>query len=284
MARTLPSVNGIVLSHLEYDLLWADLGLGPQPYPLEVRSHGYTMDERDVLGGQVFDGLAEAGLIDEDDRVDPRVDELLESLARPVVSVDALVVGEISLRVLAAAGKRRGVLATLDDVELALRPMWPDELVDVVAGVIGDCNPGPGEPVRLPRETFSEAMRAFADKGYPAFERTLARAGITGRATRALSTMVDSPRHVSGQLAANGAAGRSPVVSWFDTDAGRYGATVQDVAGTRWVTVTPANGHWLVNRVEELLHRAGETGTAGGSGASEGYESSTWSVFEKGER
>ncbi|MFD9961379.1 ESX secretion-associated protein EspG [Amycolatopsis sp. NPDC059020] len=75
-----------------------------------------------------------------------------------------------------------------------------------------------------------------------------------------------------------------PVVSWFDTGAGRYGATVQDVAGTRWVTVTPANGHWLVNRVEELLHRVGETGTPGTSGASEDYESSTWSVFEKGER
>src|SRR2546430_2335123 len=120
MARTLPTVDGVVLSHLEYDLLWADLELGPQPYPLEVRSHGYTMDERDALGGRALRGLAEAGLIDEAAQPGcgqapehlPAQRELLELLARPVVSVDALIVGEVPLRVLAAAGSRRGVLDT----------------------------------------------------------------------------------------------------------------------------------------------------------------------------
>lgn len=283
MARALTSAGGLVLSHLEYDLLWADLELGPPPYPLEVRSHGFTMAERDELGGQVFAGLAAAGLVDEDDEIDPRVDELLELLARNVFSVDALVYGEIALRVLAAAGPRRGVLATLDDAELALRPIRPDGLAGVLTGLIGDSRPGPGEPVRLPREAFSAAMKAYADKGFTAFERVLGQAGISGRATRALSTMVESPRHASGQLAANGPGGRSPVVSWFDTEAGRYGATVAETAGTRWVTVTPANGRWLANRIGELLDRVRENGTAGSSRASDGEESS-WSVFGEGER
>lgn len=66
-------------------------------------------------------------------------------------------------------------------------------------------------------------MNAFASDGYEGFTAALARAGVVGRAVRALSSIVDSPRACSGQLAANGPAGRSPIVTWFDTEAGRYG-------------------------------------------------------------
>jgi ESX secretion-associated protein EspG len=249
------TADGVVLSHLEYDLLWADLEVGPQPYPLEVRSHGYTMAERDELGGQVFQTLARAGLIDERDEVDPRLDELLMLLARPAFSVDALVFGEQALRVLAAAGTREAVLAVLDEQELTMRTSPPHELVDRVAELAGRRPPGPGQPVRMPREVFSAAMRAFADNGFFGFERTLADAGVRGRETRALATIVESPRTASGQLAANRAGRRSGVVTWFDTEAGRYGATVENVAGTRWVSLTPADGRWLAERIREQLER-----------------------------
>lgn len=255
MARRMTTVDGVVLSHLEYDLLWADLELGPQPYPVEVRSHGYTMAERDELGGQVFATLARGGLIDERNEVDPRLDEWLMLLARPAFSVDALVFGEKALRVLAAAGTRDAVLAVLDDDELALQSSRPHELIGLMAGVVGDCPPGPGQPVRVPREVFSAAMQAFAGHGFFGFERALADAGVRGRETRALSTIVESPRRASGQLAANRAGRRSGVVSWFDTEAGRYGATVENVAGTRWVSLTPADGRWLAGRMTELLDR-----------------------------
>ncbi|GLY66466.1 ESX secretion-associated protein EspG [Amycolatopsis taiwanensis] len=255
MARRMTTVDGVVLSHQEYDLLWADLQAGPQPYPLEVRSHGYTMAERDELGGHVFETLAQGGFVDEHDEVDPRLDELLMLLAGPAFSVDALVLAEVPLRVLAAAGTRDGVLAVLDERELALRPCRPHELVDLVAGVIGDRPPGPGQSVRLPREVFSAAMNAFAGNGFLGFERTLADAGVAGRETRALATIVESPRAASGQAAANRAGRRSPVVTWYDTEAGRYAAIVEEVAGTRWVTVTPADGRWLAGRIGELLDR-----------------------------
>ncbi|TNC23608.1 ESX secretion-associated protein EspG [Amycolatopsis alkalitolerans] len=255
MARELTAVAGVVLSHLEYDLLWEDLDLGPHPYPLEVPSHGFTMAERDELGARVFETLSQARLIDEHEDVDSRLGEMLVLLARPELSVDAVLFGEAPLRMLAAAGRRQGVLAVLDEGELALRPCRPDEIGDLVAAVIGDAAPGPGAAVRLPREAFSAAMRAYAEGGYTGFERALSQAGITGRAVRALSTIVGTPRTASGQLAVNGPRGRSPIVSWYDTEAGRYGATVDDVAGGRWVTIAPANGAWMAGRIGELADR-----------------------------
>lgn len=254
MARRMTTVDGVVLSHLEFDLLWEDLDLGTPPYPLKVPSHGLTMTERDELGGQVFETLDRAGLID-GDRVAVELEEHLTLLARPVLSVDALLVGEVPLRLLAAAGRRHAVLAVLDHIELALRPIPARDLVGIVTDVIGDVPAGPGQPVRLPREVFSEAMNSFAAKGHDAFEWTLAQAGVTGRQVRALSTIVGTRRRCSGQLAANGPGGRSPVLAWFDTEAGRYGVTVDAVPGGRLVTVTPADGTWLAARLGELLDR-----------------------------
>jgi hypothetical protein len=261
MARRMPAVGGVVLTHLEFDLLWSDLDLGAPPYPLEIRSHGFTMAERDELGGQVFDSLDQAGLIDGEE-VAAGLEEQLVLLSRPVLSVDALIIGEVPLRLVAAAGHRQAVLAVLDHAELALRPIRPAELTGVVADVIGDVPPGPGHPVTLAREAFSGAMNAFAANGHDGFTATLARAGITGRAARALSSIVDSPRTCSGQLAANGPLGRSPIVAWFDTEAGRYGVTVEAAGGGRLVTVTPADKRWLAARLTGLMDQVRERGAA----------------------
>ncbi|MFD2416063.1 ESX secretion-associated protein EspG [Amycolatopsis pigmentata] len=254
MARRMPAVGGVVLSHLEFDLLWSDLDLGAPPYPLEIRSHGFTMAERDQLGGRVFESLDEAGLIDGDE-VAAWVEDLLVLLSRPVLSVDALIIGQVPLRLVAVAGHRQAVLAVLDHTELALRPIRPAELTEVVADVIGDVGAGPGQPVTLAREAFSAAMNAFASDGHEGFTAALAREGVTGRAVRALSSIVDSPRTCSGQFAANGPAGRSPIVAWFDTEAGRYGVTVEAAGAGRLVTVTPADKRWLAARLSALLDR-----------------------------
>ncbi|GAA3533019.1 ESX secretion-associated protein EspG [Amycolatopsis ultiminotia] len=253
MARQLTGADGVVLSHLEFDLLWEDLDLGPSPYPLEVPSHGATMDERDELGVRVAESLAESGLLDEQDEPHPRLAELFALLAEPVFSVDLLVFRDPPLRALVAAGRRLGVLAVLDAGELALRPCLPDEVPRLAAGIVGTAGPGPGRAVRLPRETFTEAMTAFAERGHDAFERVLAVAGLTGGDLRALSTLVTTPRTGYGQLAANGPGGRSPSVAWYDTGAGRYGAVTRENAGTSWVTITPADDEWLHDRIAELL-------------------------------
>lgn len=70
----------------------------------------------------VFESLHAAGLHDGRE-VDRALEDLLILLSRPVLSLDALVLGEVPLRVPAAASGRRAVLAVLDREELALRPI-----------------------------------------------------------------------------------------------------------------------------------------------------------------
>jgi len=252
MARRSATASGVVLSHVEFDLLWEDLGSGEAPYPLSVPSHGVTMDERAQLGQRVFDGLADAGLADGDE-VAPDLAEMFTLLGESVLSVDALVVADEPWRMLAATGGGRGVLAVLDGREVALEPLYAGDLVSTVSRIIGEASRGPGERVRMPRSAFAAAMDGYARAGYPGFETALSGAGVTGRAVRPLATMVTSVRHAAGQLAANGARGRTPVTSWFDTEAGRYAVTGEDIGGEEWVTVTPAGGMWMANQVTALV-------------------------------
>ncbi|QFZ22117.1 ESX secretion-associated protein EspG [Saccharothrix syringae] len=245
MARR--SATGVVLTHLEFDLLWEDLGTGDLPYPLEVPSHGETEDERDELGGQVLRTLTEAGLADGHE-VATELEDLFGLLAHGAVSVDALVFRPTPWRVLARTRGPRGVLAVLNDREVALEPVT--DLVAPIARVIGDAPPGPGEPVTLPRQVFSAAVDAYAESGHAAMERVLTRAGVTGRATRPITTLVDSPRQAAGQLAATGPTGRSRILSWTDTAAGRYAMSTDDAD---WLRISPADTPWLTRHLTTLL-------------------------------
>ncbi|MFJ6675611.1 ESX secretion-associated protein EspG [Actinosynnema sp. NPDC091369] len=251
MARR--SATAVVLSHLEFDLLWEDLGAGEPPYPLEVPSHGETMDERDALGSEVLRTLTEAGLADGED-VAPELEDLFTLLAHGEVSVDALVFRPHPWRVLATSRGRQGVLAVLNDREVALEPVT--DLTSAITRVIGDAPAGPGEQVRMPRPVFAAAMDAYAQSGHTALERTLAQAGITGRATRSITTLVDSPRKSTGQLAATGPGGRSRVLSWTETAAGRYALTTEQSPDTEWVHLSPADTPWLTRHLTALLTRA----------------------------
>jgi hypothetical protein len=254
MARRTPTGTGLVLSLLEFDLLWEELGEGaPPPYPLEIPSHGATLEERDELDDEVFAGLQAAGLA-EDDEVAEELARPLRVLAKPSYSVDLMVVGAERLRAIAAAGRHHAVLAAQDEQDVALEPLRPVDLVDAMLHVIGDVPAGAGERVSLPRAAYAAAMDAYARKGYTAFEEALTSAGITGRAVRPVATMVSAPRTVAGQFAANGPGGRSAVLNWLDTDEGRYAIVIDSKDVEPWVTVTPADVSWLANQLGELLN------------------------------
>lgn len=253
MARRTPSGAGVVLSLLEFDLLWEEFGDGaPPPYPLQVPSHGLTFDERDRLDDEMFAGLQEAGLA-EGDEVAEGLARPLRILAKPSVSVDLMVVGGERLRAVAAAGRSHAVLAALDEQEIALEPIGPDDLIAALLHVIGDVPAGTGDRVTLPRAAYASALDAFARKGYGAFEEALAAAGVTGSAVRPVATMVSAPRTVAGQFGANGPRGRSPVLNWLDTAEGRYAMVVDNAQDEQWVTVTPADVSWLADRLFELV-------------------------------
>jgi hypothetical protein len=248
MARR--TATGVVLTHLEFDLLWEDLGTGGLPYPLEVPSHGATEEERDALGADVLRTLTSAGLADGVD-VAPELEDLFSLLAHGVLSVDALVFRPTPWRVLATSRDTRGLLAVLNEHEVVLEPVT--DLATAITRVVGDATAGPGDQVQLPRSVFSAAVDAYATSGHPGLERALARANLTGRSTRAITTLVDSPRQATGQLAATGPAGRSRVLSWTDTAAGRYAMATEQSGDTEWVRISPADTAWLARHLTGLL-------------------------------
>ncbi|KOV85252.1 ESX secretion-associated protein EspG [Nocardia sp. NRRL S-836] len=257
MARRLPATGAVVLSHLEFDLVWEDLGFGEPPPALDVPSHGATEAERDRLAGEVSTSLADAGLIDEHGDVAPELEELLGMLRHHTASVDALAFGEQPWRVLAAVRGSRGVLAVLNNEELALEPIARADLVRAVVRLLGDHPAGPGEQMRLPRPAYSAALRAHVETGYHGLERVLADAGVRGSAMRPLITIAEAGRVGAGQLAVTGSRGRSPVLTWSDTRAGRYVITTEDVRDEQWVRVVPADLTWITRRVTEMLAEAG---------------------------
>ncbi|MGZ3146254.1 ESX secretion-associated protein EspG [Lentzea chajnantorensis] len=256
MARRLPATGTVVLSHLEFDLVWEDLGFGDLPAALDVPSHGATEDERDQLAVDVFAELARAGLADDHGDVVPELEELLGMLRHHAVSVDALVFGDQPWRVLAAVRGSRGVLAVLNNEELALEPIARTDLVRAVAKLLGDHPAGPGDQVRLPRPAYSAALRGHVESGYHGLERALADAGVRGSAMRPLITIAEAGRLGAGQLAVTGSRGRSPVLTWSDTRAGRYVITTEAIRDEQWVRVVPADLAWITRRLTDMLAEA----------------------------
>jgi hypothetical protein len=233
-----------VLSHLEFDLIWEELGLGERPYPITVGSFGATMTERAQLREQALAAL------------DQRVEDLLTMLVRNQFTIDGLVLADgRQLRVLAAGHGDRGLIAVQTDDELRLEPVRGTNVVGSVVALLPEEKPGPGNPVTLARAVFADASEAYTGGGYFAFERALNQGGITGRDLRILSTLVESGRHGGGQLAANsvdrlGRRARSTVLNWFDTDAGRYLVHLERRRdGQEWLTFAPGDP----SRIERLL-------------------------------
>lgn len=242
------------LSHLEFDFLWEHLGFTERPYPLDVRSFGYTMDERAALRDQVRQSLLDRGLHDGAE-VAPALEEQLAVLGRHTFSVDGrLSVGE-TLQVLAASDGRRGVLAAQSDDEIRLAWVRDARLVPAVIALLPDSQPGPGGSARLPKAVFDAAVDEFAASGYVGLERTLMDGGVTGRDLRTVVTLLESGRRGGGQLAANsvdkvGRRTRTPVLNWFDTEPGRY-LVHTEVTRDRveWVTIAPGD----TARIEQRL-------------------------------
>lgn len=245
------------LSHVEFDLLWEHLGFTERPYPLTVASFGHTLAARVELRAQVRQSLLDKGLHDGTE-VAPVLEERLEVLGRHTFSVDGqLSVGE-HLAVLAATDGRRSVLAAQNDTEVRVAAVRDPRLVPAVIALLPDEKPGPGGFARLPKDVFDTAIDEFGAHGYAGLERALTSGGLSGRDLRSVITLVESGRHGGGQFAANsvdqvGRRTRTPVVNWFDTEAGRY--LVHSEVGpdrVEWLTVAPADTARVGQRLTDL--------------------------------
>jgi hypothetical protein len=220
------------LTPLTLDFLWESLDAGEPPYPLEVISHGTTADERSALRRQATGELQ---------ALDGRVEDWLSLLARAERSIDSVFQEENQppVSVLAVAAGTQALLATQTGEGLWLRPIDPGSLA---SSVIGSLPPAPrgSEPSISVAESDLPHGRSPADR-------------------QVLASLARQRNRRAGQLAVNarkplGGRTRSPVLSWFDTESGRYLTYAKRGAdGTDWITIAPADAPTLRHRLTELM-------------------------------
>jgi hypothetical protein len=261
-------------SPLAFDFLWESAQVGELPYPLVVRSHGATEDERVSLRHRADVELKARGIREPRGRLAPPIEDALHLLAFAPLTIDALHIPQFeapTVGVLAAADDTKGVLAIQDADGIWLRDVPPDALVSAVVGVLPAGPRGSEASVTLP---LDDALRTAPirvpvslpsnqgeedDKRRGKARRTPLSERVTADPREAYGRLAGQPRQRGGQLAANsrsqvGAKQRSRVLAWFDTATGRYlSVSRAGTDGREWVTVAPADPKTLRTRLGEMV-------------------------------
>ena len=274
-----------LLSPLELDFLWESFGGGVLPYPLEVRSHGATMDERDQLRRQTLAALAQRGVADGRGRPEPHVEHFFEVLAGSEVSLDSVHLTAPNtppLLGVAASLGGQGVLAVRDERGFHLHPALADGLASAIISLLPPAPRGTEKSITVPLEqllgsTGADFLQRRGPEGTAA--RDAAVDGGVGRGTgrnsadddrKALARLQAQPRLRGGQIGANarnrlGGKVRPPVLSWFDTETGRYFTQAsRGHDGRDWITIAPADVPSLRHRLGEMLSGAASMSMAPG--------------------
>jgi len=237
-----------VLNPVALDFLWEALGAGDLPYPLELRSHGRTVDERTALRRQVHDELRASDLLDGRGRVAPELAAWLHTLAQPELSIDSVFLparGAKAVLVLAATGRGATVLAVQRQDGLTLRPIPADGLVSAVVELLPPARRGTEKSISVPTDELGGPVGGHGRAS-----------AVDTRAALARLTALANLR--TGQLGVNRRSDvrgrrRAPVLSWFDNESGRYLCQRSGSAdGTDWVTVAPADAATLRHRLGEM--------------------------------
>jgi hypothetical protein len=251
----------VTLTLEQYDICWADLGLDEQVYPLRIRSHGRTYEERAHLRRRVYQQLGACGLA-RGERLEPELADALTLLARAPVWVDmqwlcAPQQAEPD-RAVAARYTERGLIARLGGTSLRLMPCGGHSLLAALIGQLPAADAAPGQSISLPREILVPPAHSVPTSVY---DTSPATSGRFRHQYRALQAVLAKPRLRGGQIVANsrdrtGKRHRSRPVEWFDTEAGRWSARVLPAAdGGTHLTVSPADSARLATQVNELLDR-----------------------------
>ncbi|MFI6097348.1 ESX secretion-associated protein EspG [Lentzea sp. NPDC051213] len=249
----------VIISTLEFDILWDHLGLETMPLVLKVPSPGKTRDERRALEDQVWRQLGARGL-GGPRSLDPTLEDLLHVLNRPQQEIDARIWVDRSVRVLAAGKGQAGVLAVLDSGQLILRPAEADGLPREALTALPTAAAGEGHSITLPSSDLDAAASSAASP--EDLEASLRRSGLRGDDAHTLAEMVRDATH-RGQF---GAAARDKwgkrvrpdrVVAFYDTPKGRYLQMRRSTPGQPpWSTITPVDYRRLHHHLVELLAEA----------------------------
>lgn len=231
-----------LINPIALDFLWEALGAGEPPYPLEIQSHGATMDSRRMLRRRIREDLVANQLLDHAGRLEPQLEEWLLALANADLSVDSVFLpdaGADPVLALAAVGRGAAVLAVQQKDGLRLRSIPKDGLVSAIVGMLPAVKRGTEISISLPAK---EMAGGRSDRASDVETR------------KALAKLTALPRLRGGQIAVNSRTEmrgrrRSPVLSWFDNDTGRY--LTQSRAD--WVTIAPADASALRHRIGEMV-------------------------------
>jgi hypothetical protein len=247
----------VVLSTLEFDVLWELERLPRKHEALGVPSPGKTHTERAKLVAEALGDLKERGLSD-GERATPELADQLSLLAHPQVSLDTWVWTDHRITSLAVLSGSTALLAAIDGPEVWLIPARETGLAEAAVSVAGEMPAGPGWSVSVPTDTLMAADKeAKSDKRELA--ASLMRKGIAGTDAKTLADMVGG-MNLRGQFGASRLqrdqrmVRADRVVSFHDTDRGRYVYLAKTNAdGRMWSTITPADNQRLAACVEELL-------------------------------
>ncbi|WP_216211496.1 ESX secretion-associated protein EspG [Amycolatopsis aidingensis] len=249
--------GSIVLSTLEFDVLWEAERLPPRHPALEVPSPGRTHSERARLAEEAWQALARRGLA-RAGRAGGELTDQLQLLARPRAGIDVWVWAEREIKGMAVVSGSQALLCVVDRGEVWLIPVWESSLAESAVSVAGELDPGVGRSVSLPHETLRAAdaqargdakalVTALEDRQVPLWQAQELAGMLLGTVSRgqfgAQRTTRDGQSHRAGR-----------VVAFHDTDAGRYLFQVQrNTDGQDWATIAPADNALLAQRVWELL-------------------------------
>jgi hypothetical protein len=250
--------NGsIVLSALEFDVLWETERLPLRHVALDVASPGSTHSERSALVDDAWAALARRRLA-RGRRAAGELVDILHLLAHPKVAIDVWVWADREIKGLAVTAGSQSVLAVVDGDEVWLIPAGGTVLPEAAVSVAGDLAPGVGQSVSVPHEALVAAdkeargeakalVTALEDRGVALWQAQELGGMLLGQVARGQFGVQRSGR--DGRVHRQGR-----VVAFHDTDAGRYLFQLgRGADGRDWATVTPADNNLLATRVRELL-------------------------------
>lgn len=245
----------VIITALEFDVLWEHLALDAMPLVLRVPSPGRTDAERAKFVSHAWDGLARRGLGRPVD-LDPRLARLLSLLRRPDREIDGRLWVGHHLRLFAAASGDDGVLATLVGSQLTLRPADASGLPRYALSVLPEAPGGVGQSITLRTADFEAAAREATDQ--QRFAEALRTRGVRPSDAEQLAEMIGDVVN-QGQF---GSAVRDKwgrrvradrVISFFDTDDGRYLQVRRETdGGDAWTTISPADGRRMLQHLTTL--------------------------------
>jgi hypothetical protein len=254
---TATAPGSVVMSTLEFDVLWEAEELPRRHVVLEVPSPGVTHSERGALTERAWELLAGRGFAT-GRTVASELADMLRLVARPRTSVDVWVWADRRIHGLAASSGSQAVLVVIDADEVWLIPVRDSSLAEAAVSVSGELGAGVGSSVSVPHEVLLASDREAGGEAralVPALEdRGVALSRAQELAGMLLGT-VSRGQFGAQRAGADGTPRRaSRVVAFHDTDAGRYLVQLRPGDdGRDWATVTPSDNALLAQRVWELL-------------------------------